>query len=114
MHMGNESNTWLKVEHWYHLFVALGATGVVVSLSIDVKGIANAHALLLSLGTMFIGIGEWINHPLQTRVLHPTAYTPRGSIITGYPRNPSTLGNLFDLLGFALLALAIYKIAMAS
>ena len=109
-----ESQSWLKVDHWYHLLVALGATGAIASLAVDVKGIANAHGLLLSLGTMFMGIGEWINHPLQTKLMHPTIYAPNGGIITGHPRNPSNLGNLFDVLGFVLLVVALFKIAMAS
>lgn len=112
--MGNESNTWLKVEHWYHVFVALGATGAIASLSVDVKGISNAHALLLSLGLMFIGVGEWINHPLQTRLMHPSVYAPGGGIITGHPRSASALGSLFDVLGFLLLGVAVFKISMAA
>lgn len=112
--MSNETNTWLKVEHWYHLFVALGATGTVVSLSVDVRGIANAHALLLSLGIMFIGVGEWINHPLLTRLMRPSSYAPGGGVITGHPRKASALGNLFDVLGFTLLLVAVGKIVWAS
>lgn len=112
--MQSNANTWLKVEHWYHLFVALGATGAIVSLSVEVKGIANAHALLLSLGLMFIGVGEWINHPLQTRLMHPSVYAPGGGVLTSHPRNPRPLGYLFDVLGCAQLAVAIYKIIMAS
>lgn len=112
--MGKESNTWLKVEHWYHVFVALGATGAVASLSVDIKGIANAHALLLSLGLFFIGIGEWINHPLQTSLMHPTVYAPSGGVITGHPRRASALGNLFDVLGFLLIGVAVVKIVLAS
>ncbi len=111
--MGNEPKTWLKVEHWYHLFVALGATGALVALTLDVKGITNIQALLLSLGLMFVGVGEWINHPLQTRLMPPTALTPGGGIITGHPRSNSILGVLFDVLGMGLLALAIYKITVA-
>ena len=107
-------NTWLKVEHWYHLFVALGATGTVVSLSVEVKGIANAHALLLSLGLMFVGIGEWINHPLQTRLMHPSIYAPGGGVLTSHPRRSCVLGNGFDLLGIALLGVALFKIVAAA
>lgn len=106
----SESQSWVKVEHWCHLLVALGATGVVASLTVDVKGIANAHALLLSLGAMFIGLGEWINHPIQTKLMLHTIYAQNGEIITGHPRNPSNLGNLFDVLGFVLLVVALHNL----
>lgn len=112
--MGDKTNTWLKVEHWYHLFVALGATGATASLTVDVRGISNAHALLLSLGIMFIGVGEWVNHPLQTRLMKPSSYAPNGGVITGHPRSACAIGNLFDVLGFVLVVVAATKIVLAS
>lgn len=105
---------WLKVEHWYHVFVVLGAGGTVAALSVDLKGVENAHALLLSLGGFFVGIGEWINHPLQSRIYPANAYTGGPFIASGHPRNPKALGMLFDLLGFALLAIGLYKIVQTS
>jgi hypothetical protein len=107
-------HTWLKVEHWYHLFVALGATGVVVSLSIEVKGIANAHSLLFSVGLLFLGVGEWINHPQQTNLMRPTINAPNGGVVSGHPRFNSILSLGFDLLGLALLGVALYKITQAA
>ena len=109
----DKSLTGLKIEHWYHVLVVLGAAGAVAALSIDLKGIANAHALSLFLGVLFIGLGEWINHPLQTKLMPPNVYVPGGGIISGNPRNPSLVGSLFDLLGFILICIAIYKIANA-
>ena len=105
--------SWLKVESWYHVFVLLGAAGIIASLTIELKGIGNIHALLLSLGVFFIGIGEWINHPLQTKLMPPNVFAPGGGVISGHPRNASLLGSLFDLLGIALVALGLYKIVMA-
>ena len=110
----DKSLSGLKIEHWYHVLVALGAAGTVAALSIELKGIANAHALSMFLGLMFVGIGEWINHPLQTKLMPPNAYAPGGGIISGHPRNPSLLGSLFDILGFLLISVAVYKIANAS
>jgi hypothetical protein len=51
----------LKIEHWYHVFVVLGAGGTIASLSFELKGVANAYVLIVSLGVLLIGIGEWIN-----------------------------------------------------
>ena len=102
--------TWLKIDYWYHVFVLLGAAGTIASLIFDIKGITNKQALLLSLGCLFIGIGEWINHPIQTISVPPRANHP-GGILTGHPRNPDLLGSLFDIMGFILIATAVYKIA---
>lgn len=98
--------TWLKVDHWYHAFILVGVAGSAAALSVEMKGIANAHALLLFSGMFFWGIGEWINHPLQTTL------TP-GWKITGHPRNANLSGTAFDLVGLALIATGIYKIAQA-
>lgn len=110
----DKSLAGLKIERWYHVLVVLGVAGAVAALSVDLKGIANAHALSLFLGVLFVGLGEWINHPLQTKLMPPNAYAPGGGIISGYPRNPSILGSLFDVLGFVLISIAIYRMAYAS
>lgn len=104
----------LKIEHWYHVFVVLGAGGAIASLSFELKGVANAHVLIVSLGVLLIEIGEWINHPLQTAIVPPNAYLGGGGIISGHPRKPSLLGSLFDMLGFLLLTVGIWKILAAS
>ena len=59
-------HTWLKVEHWYHLFVAQDATGVVVSHSLmrptinaPNGGIVSGHPhfnSILSLGFDLLGL----------------------------------------------------------
>lgn len=110
----DKSLTGLKIEHWYHVLVVLGAAGIVAAMSFDLKGITNSHALSLFLGVLFVGLGEWINHPLQTKLMPPNVYAPGGGIIRGHPRNPNLLGSLFDILGFVLVSIAIYKIANVS
>lgn len=96
-----------KIERWYHALIAMGAAGTVAALAFPFPGVANAHVLLAALGLFFVGIGEWINHPLQTRV--GINFT-----ITGYPRRPSSLGTLFDLMGALLLAIGLGKIIAAA
>jgi hypothetical protein len=104
----------LKVEQWYHVFVILGGAGVVAAMTVDLKGIDNPHALLIAMGFFFVGVGEWINHPLQTKLVPPNIYMRGGGKITGHPRNASLLGSLFDVLGFVLLCAGIYKIIAAA
>ncbi len=99
-----------KIQYWYHVFIMLGAIGIIVAVVFDLKGIANMHALLFFLGVFLIGIGEWINHPLQTGILRPNVYAPGGGIITGHPRKNIFSGVMFDLVGALFFAAAIYKI----
>ena len=100
------------IKYWYHLFIVLGIAGAAAALTVDLKGIENRHALLVSLGVLLIGIGEWINHPLQSAILPANAYRP-GGVITSYPRNSSALGVAFDIAGLALFAVGLWKIVAA-
>ena len=62
----------------------------------------------LSAGGFFVGLGEWINHPLQTAIIQPTINRV-GGVITGHPRNNKPLGVAFVLLGLALIAFGLYR-----
>lgn len=97
------------IKYWYHLFIVLGIAGAAASLTVDLKGIENRHALLVSLGILLIGIGEWINHPLRTAIVSATFASPAGGI-TGHPRKNSALGVLFDIAGLVLFGIGLWKI----
>ena len=58
----------LKIDCWYKLLPAIGTVTLIIGLTVDVKGVSNVLVQLVSVGIIFIGIGEWINHPLQTKV----------------------------------------------
>lgn len=98
---------WLKVEYWYHVFVVLGVAGIIAAVTLDLKGIANSHALLLSGGVFFVGMGEWVNHPLRTGIIS-------GAIIRRHPRSSSLLGIAFDIVGLTLVGIELYKMAVAA
>ncbi len=100
----------LKIEHWYHVFIIFGVFGAITALTFEFKGITNTDAFLLFFGIFFIGIGEWINHPLKTGIIPPNIYTAGGGIIKWHPRKNKLLGMFFDILGIILISIAIYKI----
>ena len=103
----------LKIDYWYKAVVVLSALLLVLSLTVELKGIENALAQLLFLGVLLIGIGEWINHPLQTQIVPRDAYyAPGGAILTSYKRNASLLGICFDILGFSFIAIGVYKLIL--
>ena len=100
----------LIIDYWYKAMLVICFVLFVVSLTQDVHVITNAALMLLSSGGMFVSIGEWINHPLQTRI----ARAPYGfSHISSYRRLPSILGNLFDILGLILICLGFLHIYRA-
>ncbi|MFC1453812.1 hypothetical protein ACFLQL_01380 [Verrucomicrobiota bacterium] len=101
--MTNNPLSSLKIDYWYKALLVLASCTLLVSLSVEMKGVENCVVQLISLSAIFIGIGEWMNHPLQTRI------TP-GYKITGYPRINTFGGNSFDLVGLLLLIVGIIKI----
>ena len=92
----------LKLDYWYKLLPLLGTITLIIGLTVDVKGIANSFVQLVSLGVIFVGIGEWINHPLQVKIAP-------GFKITSYNRKNTFAGNVWNLFGVTFIGYAIYK-----
>lgn len=101
----------LKIDYWYKALIAIGAFLFVLSLSIKLEAVSNGHMALLSSGLVLFGMGEWINHPLQTRIIPPSLDYPGWLKGHGYLRNASTGGLLLDIIGLGLVGYAIFKIA---
>ena len=104
----------LKIDYWYKAVVVLAAFLLVISLTVELIDIENTLAQLICLGVLLIGIGEWINHPLQTEIVPPNTYrnAPTGGVITGYNRQGSLLGICFDILGFIFIAIGVCKLIL--
>jgi hypothetical protein len=56
----------LAIDTWYKALMYLGGAVFAVSLFVDVKGIGNVNAQLLSSGCFLLGLGEWKNHKVQS------------------------------------------------
>lgn len=93
----------LVIDYWYKAITVASVAFLLVAMTVDLKGVENKTAILISLGWLFIGLGEWINHPLQVR-LAP------GMKISSYNRKGSLRGNLFDILGFILVCIGAYPL----
>jgi hypothetical protein len=82
-----------------------------LTFTVELKGVENSIVQLISLGALLLGIGEWINHPLQTKIMPPNAYyAPGGAKITSYNRKPCFLGSLFNILGFVIIFIGVCKL----
>jgi hypothetical protein len=98
----------LALDYWYQVLMVVSIVVFLLSAAGVLKALPTVPTLLISFGGFWIGLGEWVNHPLQTKVYPGNAYYP-GLIGTGHPRSPNAIGNLFLFLGFVLVAAGIYK-----
>jgi len=90
----------LKIDCWYKILPVIGTVTLILGLTVDIKGVSNIFVQLVSVGVVFIGIGEWINHPLQTRLVP-------GYKTTGYNRINTFPGNSWDIIGIGLIIYAL-------
>ena len=60
--------------------------------------------LVFAIGLLLIGLGEWINHPFQTRVFP-------GGIASGEVRRPKVPGLALVAVGTVLFCLALFRLA---
>ena len=100
----------LKIDYWYKAVLVVGAVALVLSLTVELKGASNSTVLLFSLSAVFIGIGEWINHPLQTVIYPPSAQFPGGLKGEGYKRSNSILGVCFIIAGVVIAGYQLWKL----
>ena len=91
----------LKIDRWYKILPVIGAVTLVLSLTVEMKVSDNLTVLVASIGVILFGIGEWINHPLQVRMVG--AYK-----ITSYNRVNTFWGNLWSMFGVGLIIYAVY------
>jgi len=96
------------IDKWYKAILVIGAVIFGVSLTMELQA-DNKQIQVLGIGLILVGLGEWINHPRQTRITPPNAYLPQG-IVTGHPWRPKFLGVVLDLLGIAAVGYSLYKL----
>lgn len=98
----------LKLEHWWHVVTAISAALLGLSLTVPMVGVENATVQLASLGGLLLGIGEWMNHPVQEELVPPEPGRPWGKL-TGHPYSPCVAGVLLDIAALACFAYAVYR-----
>jgi hypothetical protein len=97
----------LSLDQWWK---AVAAAGVAISVA-AVAAKYNA-LLLVGIGAIFIGIGEWINRPHRSYF----AKDPFGGngIVSGHVHEPRKLGVFLDVVGIALIGYGLFKIIIAT
>lgn len=102
----------LKIDYWYKAALVVGAVVLITALTVELKGVENSIVQLIALGTILVGIGEWINHPLQTQIVPPSPRNPTWLKGEGYLRKNSALGLLFVISGVGFIGLGIWKLVV--
>jgi hypothetical protein len=98
----------LALDYWYQVLMVVSIFIFALTGAGLLPAFPTIPAALISLGSFFISLGEWINHPLQTRIIPQTTHSPAG-IATSHPRNNTPTGITFVLLGFCLAGFGTYK-----
>jgi len=96
----------LNIEHWWKAVAAAG-----VALCVAAVAAKHNQLLLLGLGTLSCGIGEWVNRPLQ-QTLVQQGFGGLNGIVTGYPWRPKPLGLILDGIGILLIVYGTIRIIM--
>jgi hypothetical protein len=106
--MGNPLQN-LKIDYWYKAVMVIGAVTLILSLTVELQGVKNTTVQIFSLSAILIGMGEWINHPFQTKIHPPVPGIHNGLQETGYPRAYSFIGVVFVISGVILAAFEIWR-----
>ena len=97
----------LALDTWYKAFVYLGGVCFIASLFMEVKGVSNSQAQLLSLGFFLVGIGEWKNHKTVSWFKPPSVYTGGAALMSAKVRQPDSFGLACDVIGCLLVLCGI-------
>ncbi|MEY9703752.1 hypothetical protein ACFLEY_21515 [Bradyrhizobium sp. YCK136] len=88
----------ISLDEWWKVIATAGGAITVAAVAAKFT-----PAVLLGVGLLLFGVGEWFNHPLQTKV-------GLGFKITGHPWRPKIFGLLMDAAGLVLAGLGIYRL----
>jgi len=99
----------LELDYWYKVLMVVSFVVFLLAAMGLLKAFPTAPTAFISLGVFFIGMSEWINHPLQTGFLPATIYRP-GGVVTSHPRRSSFIGNIFLWPGLILVALGLFRL----
>jgi hypothetical protein len=97
--------SWLKVDAWFKVLIAIGGVAFIISPVLPVQTITNRQLMFFGLGFLFIGLGEWKSHGWQM-AFQPASFYNNAAWIKTYVRYNSVIGYLLIGLGFIALALA--------
>jgi hypothetical protein len=93
-----ESFSKWDLEHWWKLMAMAGAL-----LAIASAPTRFGPGVLMGLGLLLFGAGQWNNHPIQTK-------RSGGQIVESYPWHPYFFGLLLITIGIGLFCFGLYRL----
>lgn len=93
-------------EHWYKAVLAAG-----VVLAGAAVAVGHNPLLICGLGLVLWGIGEFINHPYQEKLVM-NDYGSVNAKISGRPWQPNPFGLVLDAIGGILLVIGLVKVLL--
>jgi hypothetical protein len=94
----------LQIDTVYKGVIAISAVVLITALAVSSTPVA-----IIALGFLFIGFGEWINHPMRSGYIPPSFANP-AMTVTSTARSPSAFGCFVDGIGTLLIGLGVYRL----
>jgi hypothetical protein len=91
----------LKLKYWYHALIAISFSIFLSNGFGLLERYPTTPTALVSLGSLIFGLGEWLNHPFQTKIIN-------GLIGHGHARRANFCGSALGLIGLTMCAYGIY------
>jgi hypothetical protein len=98
----------LSLDYWYQVLMVVSIVVFLATGAGLLPAFPTIPTSIISLGCFFIGLGEWVNHPLQSTLIPGTFYHPAG-VLSGHPRKNKSGGIAFDIFGVLLICFGLYK-----
>lgn len=96
-----ESVKGLATDKWYRALTYIAVLALVAVVAIPHDPELRKALIFLALGGLFVGLGQWIDHPYQA-IIGP------GGWLHGYPFRPSFFGTVLQLVGVVLVGRALW------
>ena len=96
---------WLKgfdLRRWWIAAIAVGLVITVTAIAAK-----NAGCILIGLGTVALGFGEWMNHRMESQ-------TSKAGTLTTFERHNRALGIIVDIVGILLFVLGVFLLIALS
>ena len=98
----------LALDYWYQVLMVVCVVIFIMCGAGMLQAFQVAPAAMISGGGFFVGLGEWINHPLQTAI-RLDQFDRATGIISGHPRKNSPIGICFVVGGLCLVFFGSFR-----
>lgn len=106
----NEEQKHTPLTSYFFIFLLIvGGVMLVISLFTAEEGTYFGSFRQLAAGVTLVGIGEWINHPLQKSLTVADRHNFIFQRIRHRQRNPNGIGNILEIIGLLLIFAGLAK-----